>query len=375
MDRIDQGQGQSELRGNYVGLFSFFKPTAEYGQAGLPAIFSMSVKENDFRYNDIFQTYSKILVDTADRTHGLTEKEFQLLWDSCVQTEAQKGLITMLASALTDMSDLFVVYKSDVGVLRKANPDEEKQIKADYEKKASSEVGVYISFRTYHRTTMLRIYSDLEYCVLCSLHKSMNLSKAIQVKINELRSSVSLQDASVASDQARSMAKALGDGLDVMMDSKDIIETATPDTSTTEKAIAFLDGKRAYTLNMPMSYISGEQTGGIGSTGEGDMRAVERGLKQYFSSILQPVLKAIYGKDTEFRSQDFREIGTALEAAKTVDLISNDYMSVEAKRTLIARLFGLDEKAEAKLLPSVDEVQPPIDVTPQPPTNDVPPVQ
>jgi hypothetical protein len=80
------------------------------------------------------------------------------------------------------------------------------------------------------------------------------------------------------------------------------------------------------------------------------MRAVERGLKQYFESVLKPVLKALFGVDTEFKSQDFREMNTALETLKTFDLVSEEYLSSEAKKEVLARLFDLDPKEEEKNL-------------------------
>ena len=86
-----------------------------------------------------------------------------------------------------------------------------------------------------------------------------------------------------------------------MTDKEDEITNATPDISTDEKAILFLDAKRAYILSLPWLYVTGEQTG-IGASGENDMRAVERGLKQYFVSIIQPVVKALWGVETEFKS-------------------------------------------------------------------------
>jgi hypothetical protein len=139
-------------------------------------------------------------------------------------------------------------------------------------------------------------------------------------------------------------------GNDVMLDAKDSVATATPDTSPTEKAIGFLDAKKAFILGLPLSYTVGEQTGGIGSTGEADMRAVERGLRQYFVSIIQPVFKAVFGVETEFKSQDFRQMTTALEVLKIFDLVSDENISSETKKNIVARVFDLDPDKEKKAL-------------------------
>jgi hypothetical protein len=326
-------------------MFKFFNKAIDSNEE-LPDIFPLNVVQKDFTKMDILSTYTKILTDTIERTFGIPKQYENLLWDNCVQTEANDGLITLLASAMTDQRDLYLIYKPSVKVLRKATEKEEAQIRADYKEKGESETGVYISFRKYRRTEMLLIYSSFEYCVLGSLNKTLNISKAVQIKINDLRASVSLNDSEVAKAQGKSIASALSKGKDVMIDSKDEITSANPDTSSTEKAIGFLDAKRAFILSLPISYISGLQTAGIGSTGEADTKAIERGLKQYFVSIIQPVLKSLFGIETKFKSQDFRQMNTALEVLKTFDLVSEDNMSKEAKQEIVARVFELDPNEE-----------------------------
>ncbi len=331
-----------------MGMFSFLQKGSITSGNALPEIFPFQILQNKFVEADVSSTFVKILTDTIERTSGLPKKYEPLLWDNCVQNEATKGLISHLADAMTCQKDIYLVYVSAVNVLREATREEEEKIKADYEKRGESKVGVYISFKKYSKSEMLKIYSAFEHCVLASLHKTLNLSKAVQIKVSELRSSVALMDSSVAMDQARSMADALACGKDILLDVKDMIETATPDTSTTEKAIAFLEAKKAFILGLPTSYISGLQTTGIGSTGEADMRAVERGLKNYFVSIIRPTLKALFGVDVEFKTQDFRQMASALEILKTFELVDNNLISFESKQELISRMFDLDVDEEKK---------------------------
>lgn len=332
-------------------LFSFLNRTSDAsGDCELPDIYPLALTCNVFIKADLKATYRKILTDTLERTHGLNDDQSQLLWDNCVQNESTSGLVTLLVEAMINKADLFLVHNKAVKVLRPATSAEQQQIRADYKQKGDSKIGVFLSFRNYDRTDMLSIYAALEHCILASLHKTVNISKAVQIKMSELRASTSLADSGVATAQAKALAEALKSGKDVFLDADDEITTATPNIAPTEKAITFLDAKRAYYLDLPISYVSGLQTPGIGSTGEADMRAVERGLKQYFFSIIQPTLKAIFDADTEFKSQDFRQITSALEALKTFDLVSDENFSVEAKREILARMFDIDPDAEAKAL-------------------------
>ncbi len=331
------------------GFFSFLSGGSST-DCGLEEIFPLNVVKKEFVRADIISTYVKILTDTTERTFGISKEVEPLLWDNCVQTDSNDGLVTLLANAMADQKDLFLVYKPSVKVLRKADATEEKQILEDYNKTGESKVGVYISFKKYRRTEMLNIYSDFEYCVLSSLNKTLNISKAVQIKISDLRGSVSMVDSEVAKGQGKAIATALSNGKDIMIDAKDSIATATPDTSSTEKAIGFLDAKKSFILGLPISYVSGLQTPGIGSTGEADMRAVERGLKQYFVSIVRPTLDSLFGIKTTFKSQDFRQMTTALEVLKAFDLSTDEHLSATSKQAIVARVFELDEKVEEKNL-------------------------
>lgn len=337
-----------------MNLFSNWLSKSTSSDASVEGIFNLLIKSPDFIRADVLAIYTKILTDTAERTSGLKENEQDLLWDSCVQTKAKSGLISLLAKAMTDKSDLFLVLKkigSDTMVLREADVREQSAIRKDYEKNAESKLGVYISFKDYQRTDMLKIFSGFEYCTLASLNKSLNVAKSIQFKFNDMRQSVSSIDKAPAIEQARSMSKAMSEGNDVMMDSKDIIDTAKPDTTAAEKSSEWITHRKAEILAMPFSYIDSEQTAGMGSTGEQDTRAVERGLKQYFVSIIKPTYKAVFKKedsDIAFKTQDFRNVTTANETLKTFSLSDDELLSKQTKQDITARMYEVDPEEEKK---------------------------
>ena len=331
---------------NFGGLFGGSKNTET--AFGVPAAFIFSLSESEFIKADLELTYSKILTDCFERVHGLSSDVEPLLWDSCVQSQANRGLVSLLACAMTDGRDLFLVYNPALKVIREATSTEAAQIRSDYEKSARSDKGVFVSFKKFHITPMLKIYSALEHACLASLYKTTNLSKAIQYKVKAMRASVSLADSKPAIEQAKGIAKALGDGQDILVDSEDVIETATPNIDPTKSAIGFLQAKRAYILNAPLAYVTGEQAQGMGTTGEADMRAIERCLKGFFNTVVAPICLAIFSVTVEFRSEDFRDVQSGLEVLKTFDLVSDDYMSKETKQETVARFFDLDVKAEQK---------------------------
>lgn len=309
----------------------------------LPEIFPFPLKSDDFVKIDVTNIFATILTDVLERTSGIPKEKEKLLWDNCVKNESSDGLVTLLAKAMADMSDLFLKYDPAIDLIRKATAEEERQIKLDYERQNKSNVGIYISFKNYKRSQMIKIYSALEYCTVSSLHKKMNLSNSLQLKVSDLRASVSLIDSGKAAAQAQAIAAGLIAGRAVLLDVKDAIETATADMASTNSAIDFIAKKMSFYLGLPASYITGLANKTMGDTGEGDAKAVERGLKRYFFSIISPVCNAIFNVNTSFKSEDFYGINTALETLKTFELISEEYISKENKTKVVNKLFGFPE--------------------------------
>jgi hypothetical protein len=319
-----------------------WRTSAGSGADELPEIFPLGISQTAFITTDTVAIYQKIIVDVIERVHGLSEDIQATLWDNCMANEHNDGLVTMVAKAMAEKKELFIVYDKALKLIRKANDVETQTIKLDYKTRGESKAGVYVSFKNYTRTDMVILYSSLEYCTIAALNKNMNLSKALQIKINDLRASVGLADSAEAKDQARAMATALAEGRDILMDSKDIIETMKPDLSAVKESMAFLNEKRCFYLGLPASYITGQAPAGLGDSGEGDQKAIERGLKIYFFSVVKPILEAVFGVKPEYKSQDFRMLTSALEALKTFEITGEDVLSIDQKRIVMAKLLDFD---------------------------------
>lgn len=344
-----------------MSFASFFGIGSSSTNVELPELFPLAVAESRFIQTDVTHIYAKILTDVIERTEGIKDELMTSLWDNCLQSENSEGLISMLSKAMTDKKELFLTYDSGLKLLRKATPVEQTEIKADYLKMGKSEKGTYISFKNLDKTDMVKIYSGLEYCAIASLNKNMNLSKAVQLRMSDLRASVASMDSAAVETQAKAIATALSKGKDVMVDVKDIIETLKPDLSATEKTMTFINQRRCFYLGMPASYNVGELSTGLSDTGQADSKAIERGLKSYFFSVIKPVLESVFSIKVSFRSDDMVQVTTALEALKTFELVSDEYMSAENKLKTVNKLFGFPEATKGG---EPDPTPPPIEPNP-----------
>jgi len=334
-----------------MGVFSFFQTGVD---TRLPEIFPIPIQQSLFVSIDVQNIFKRILTDVLERTQGVPDKKQNLLWDSCVKDQSQDGLITMIAKAMTDMSDLYLVYVPAVEVIRKATSQEESQIRADYAKQAKSSVGVYISFKKYSLSEMVKFYSSLEYCTVGGLYKSQSLSHAIQIKVAQLRASIGNGDSERAITDAKAIAEGLKGGASVMLDEKDLIETAKPDMTATQSTMEFIAHKQSFYLGLPASWILGESKSGLGDSGQKDSKAIDRGLKPYFFSIIKPVLDNIFGINVDFKSEDNENISVANETIKTFELTSDELVSRENKLKIINKLYSLPEDAKGDPPPKVD---------------------
>lgn len=328
----------------------------------LLGLFPLDVQQTQFVKNDVMNIYSKILTDVAERIDGLSDEQAALLWDNCVMSSSQDGLITMLAKAMYEKKDLFIVYDKALPIVREATSQEKVQIQTAYKGKAEPAKlengrGVYISFKNFDVTDMVKIYSALEYCTAGSLNKQMNLANSLLVKIKNLRSSVGAADKAVAEAQAKAMATSLQKGQSTLMDAEDMIETGKADIEPAKASSEYIAKKLSFYLGLPAAYIMGEQTGGMNANGEVDQNAVERGLKKFYFSILKPVYEALFEVKPKYKSQNTRQITSGLETMKTFSLVGDEYFTRDQMLRIVRSMFDIDETEEEP-----DE----IDVTPDP---------
>lgn len=323
--------------------------TGKSADEKLPDIFPIPITQLDFVKIDVQNIYTRILTDVLERTQGIAEKNKPLLWDNCLASEKQDGLVTLIAKAMADKKELYLVFNSAVGVVREANPEEQQIIRDAYKEKAEpvkmgeGKTGLYVTFKNYIKSDMVKFYSALEYCSVGGLWKQANISKSVQIKINDLRASVSLGDSAEAKKQAKAMADGMAEGRDVLTDAKDVIESLAPDMTATDKTLELIARKQSFYLGMPASYFYGEQQSGMSDTGKADSKATERGLKGYFFSVIKPVIEGLFTGKVTFKSEDTDGMDMALRTLETFDRTSNEFLGSDNKTLIINKQFGLPE--------------------------------
>lgn len=342
-----------------MNIFSFLSSGPKLTER-LPLIFPMDLAQKDFVAIDCETIFKRILTDTLERTDGLKDEQKVLLWDNCLGSENSDGLVSMLAKAMTSKSELYLAYFANLGVIRKADSEEQGLIREGYKSKAEAVSlpkggkGVFITFKNFRQSDMVKLYAALEYCGVNGFWKTMNLSKALQIKISELRSSTGLNDSADVKAQAIEIARALSQGYDIYIDAKDILELLKPDLTATTEAMNLIAQKRSFYLGLPASYITGVASKGMGDTGAGDNKKVEQGLRGYYFSIIKPTTEGIFDIKTTFKSEDYDQIMSSMEVMKTFAVTDNEMVSLENKTGILNKLLGLPADAKGDPPEKVD---------------------
>lgn len=307
----------------------------------LNAPFCMKFSRDHFEKIKTENLYKKILQRCYSRSEGAKDAEkIQSLFDSSERSGSPRGLISLLAKAMTDKAEIAIIY--DAGVVRLADSAEKEKIKKDYEDKAKSSLGILVSFKDYCLTDLVKGYMSMIYDILSSMNTQVGLAKALQIKVAMLRSTVSVNGKDEPIAQAKAINEALTKGQSVLMDEKDKAEVLKLDSASVEAAFKFVCSLLASDLGVSLSFITGELTSGMSATGEADSNADEYGFQDYFNSIFKPSCDKLYSWNLVFLSDDWRYTGTMLD--KLIIVENSSILSAEQKRIYAERAIPISDK-------------------------------
>ncbi len=300
--------------------------------------FDMGLESKPFCKWFVTELYRNVLTDCYNKAIGIKEDDDDMFFDSCVTTEAAKGLITLLAEAMESKTKIYLSY--DKGVVLAIKDVKEQQDIDARAAKGNLKGAAICDFSSYTKTDLLRVCAGLSYATIKATHTGLNIIQALQVKISKLRESVANSDADRIVADSKTGAKAIKEGKAVLLDKDDEIVIPTYDISPTEKSISLINGLCANFLGgFPLSYVNGAlASGGLSTTGEGDDITVNRALKGYFKSVLRPVFKSLTGTTLTFKEDSWRKLDSLsrlIPMLETTDLIDE-----KRKKEIIDGVFS-----------------------------------
>lgn len=316
-------------------LGGLFKKDNRGVYTDLIAPFCVEMDIKDFVDFKVITLYAKILRRCYAKSSGLSDEQAANLWDSVDLGDAQHGIINKVSFAMAKKKEL-ILFK-DGGIVREAEQAEADQIKKDYEERGRSDKGVYLNFKKYAMTDVLRLYMAFIFEIIRGAWVNVNLTKALQLKIADARKTIAASDAADPMQVASNVVSALKDGKSVFLDAGDEVKTTDLQTQAIKDALSLVYGLLAGELGVSTSFICGELTSGMAVTGEADVNANEDGIKDFFNSVFKPIMDKLFGVSLKFKSDNWRRIK---EFAQIIPFVETaEYISEEKKRELLERLF------------------------------------
>lgn len=316
-------------------IFSFQKKDA-------PTDYSVSLyfpleydkKNADFARSFVLTLYRRILTDGFNHAANFKTDKLGALWDSVLSyglDKGAKGLISFLAEAMTARQEKLYL-KLDEGFIRQATQQEEKEIAANPLKKGA----VCLCFKDFKQATILLVLASLVERLLENANAGLNISRSVLIQINQLRDTVGAVNSESAISQAKAIAEGLKNGSGALLDAADKVEVPVFNTDPLESALETLYGLMSFFTGLPRAYVSGELTGGLNATGEGDAEATEQGLKFYFASIFKPVCDQLFGVDLKFKTSQWRKLSEIANLLPILD--ASDALPDTFKEALLSEL-------------------------------------
>jgi hypothetical protein len=320
--------------GKYFG--SIFGRASEATELKLETPFTICISRKEFCKIKVETLYKKILHRCYSRSEGAEDQDkIASLFDSTERSGAQRGLISLLAMAMTCKHQIGIIY--DSGVVRLADYKEKEKIIKDYQKNAKSEKGILVDFTNYCLTDLVEAYMSMIYDILTSMNTQVGLAKSLQIKISGLRGTVSAVGKDEPIQQAKDINEALKAGRSVLLDKNDQVETLKLDSTSVEGSMNLVYGQLAADIGMPLSFVTGELATGMSATGEADTNQQEEGLQDFFNSIFKPSCDKLYGWNLRFVSDDWRYFSQMIGSLIIVEnsgLLSDDQKKAFADRLM-----------------------------------------
>jgi hypothetical protein len=275
----------------------------------LGIIFSMDITKEKFVEAYTKDLYKKILVDCANKTVSLDEKIEKVLFDNVLASENQKGLISYIADGLYDCSKITLFYYPKQDIISNT------ELANDVKNK-----GVQLDFSNNYKNKVLKVYIGMIFDILSNFSTALNISKSLNYKIQDLRTLIDKDTIKDVENQSRKIIEAIKKGESVAIDKGDEVVLSSFDIAPAKQAIEEINKLIAGVMGLPISYINGELSTVIASSSNNESVAINRGIKNYWTSIFAPCVSQIFGKNISFQKDILTTLTNSIQVLQFLEM-------------------------------------------------------
>lgn len=303
--------------------------------------FNLSLKETefvDYMVSDLYQSiltmcFDKIIFPDAEK--DFKDKITPSFYDNLSVEGINKGIIKNLAYGIVQNQKVFFVNASagDNIIVRQGTQEELQK----YEKEQGNiKNQIQMDFTKYNQSKALKLFYSMIYWIIRATNTNVKISNSVLVKIAKLRELVAKEDADDVIKQAKEINDAIKRGNSIIADKDDTMERLEINSQATKDALDVAFSLVSGLIKMPLSFVNGELTTGLTQTGDSDNLAIERGLKNYYYTILKPCTEKLFETKTRFSSDNTAKLKTLIGILPQLEL--STLLTDDEKRSIIEDL-------------------------------------
>lgn len=180
--------------------------------------------------------------------------------------------------------------------------------------------------------TSLRFLFALKSLILRVIATGLVAGSTVQYRINGLRALEKRESQGIKSDVKELKDGASQFGSWMVLDTSDDIVMFSFDTSNAINAQNEIDKVISFITGFPVSYINGENTHGMNSSGENEILAIHESLKIFYGIYIKPVLDKVEEdgvSEVTNKPSPYVEMSWANEISVVISNLSNAYGGTE----------------------------------------------
>ena len=291
------------------------------------------LKKTDFIYIFLSALYQRIFNYCWSRTI-IKNKKFNeaILFDCFLKTAQKKGFISLMIDALIFQKQEIFTYDPLLNTIEIKVYNENYKLK----EKVSNEI--VVDFKSNQKINLLKQYASIYFDCLHSLAEKSKINGALILKLATLTDNISLDEKLSVKQQALSVQNGINKGNGAVVDSQSSIELLNADCEPEQKQIenikqeisSFFDG-------MPLNFLFGTSTAGIGASGENDTDSLERSIYAFFNTYWRPYFNNLFNDNIDFKVENWRQIANARDIINIVE--TTEYLDEENKKEIILNIF------------------------------------
>lgn len=306
----------------------------------LKLCFNLKLGEKDFVDYMVSDLYQTILTMVFDKMIFPSKKDLKdeitaSYYDNLSVEGINKGIIKNLALGIVQNQTVFFVNAStgkDVIVRLGTTEEEQKYDEAEGNIKKQ----VKMDFTKFNQVKLLKLFYQMIYWIIRATNTNVKISNAVLVKIARLRELVAKEDADDVVKQAKEINDAIKSGNSIIADKDDTMERLEIKSQSTKEALDVVFSLISGLVKMPLSFVNGELTTGLTQTGDSDNLAIERGLKNYYYTILKPCSEKLFDAKSSFVSDNTARLKTLIGILPQLEL--SEILTDEEKRLIVENL-------------------------------------